>query len=73
MKSSPLQMNNSASTKRPIRMSLWEKWGRRQSPVRMDRVIARGMHLFATLTPEQLLASGQKAFFDSIAGTHDVR
>jgi len=31
------------------------------------------MHLFATLTPEQLLAGGQKAFFDSIAGTHDVR
>jgi hypothetical protein len=34
-------------------------------------VIARAMHLFATITPEQLLEGGTSAFFDSIAGACD--
>ena len=36
-------------------------------------VIARAMHLFATITPEQLLEGGTSAFFDSIAGARDDR
>jgi hypothetical protein len=36
-------------------------------------VIARAMHLFATVTPEQILEGGTSGFFDSIAGTRDVR
>jgi hypothetical protein len=34
-------------------------------------VIARAMHLFATVTPEQVLKGGTSRFFDSIAGTRE--
>jgi hypothetical protein len=34
-------------------------------------VIARAMHLFATVTPEQLLEGGTSGFFDSIAGARE--
>jgi hypothetical protein len=33
-------------------------------------VISSAMHLFATVTPEQLLKDGLSGFFDSIAGPH---
>ena len=32
---------------------------------------ASAMHLFATVTPEQLLPDGLSGFFDSIAAAHD--
>jgi hypothetical protein len=34
-------------------------------------VIARAMHLFATMTPEQALKGGKSAYFDSIVAARD--
>jgi hypothetical protein len=55
----------------------WKQWGpylseRQWATVRSDQtgwtgVIARAMHLFTTVTPEQLLKGGRNAYFDSIA------
>lgn len=33
-------------------------------------VVARAMHLFATLTPEAALASGKKAYFETVAAVN---